>query len=190
MKIFKDLQSLWSYSLNCPICKNTIRDIDVMIGPEYLLDLKSWQKIDHNLILKFKNKTDNLSVYTVEINCINNLIRFNNLFNKDLLYNLYLYIFSNCGICDCYINSADIAIKEKLENIGIEQEGINLVKSNPKYHLVLNYEHDFIIANKIFKNKNGEWKNKENSCKLPMINFDFKNQREVVKKIESLILFS
>ena len=199
MKKFDTFQSLWSYCLYCPICKNISRDMEVIVGPEEGLKLVSWSKQDYivRLDVRYAKKNSPVYRYYVEINGLNNSYDIKNISehspdNLNIL-DFYFYLYANCSDCNSFINSASIDVffeENKLPLLEVEQEGFDLKLKNKYYfHLTLDYERELMLVYKLYK-KDDLYINNGTPCTLPLLNLNWSDANKAINKIKKLLIFS
>lgn len=195
MKPFTNLQSLWAYCLYCPICKNINRNIEIEIGPDDMYTSCSFIKRNNILTINFTIRQSYYKhYYTIHINVVDNtfyIIKQHK--SSPDIKELFFYLYSSCVNCDSYTNSADLRIdstNNKLLNSSLEQEAFSLSKCKDKYHISINYNINEMLVYRLLKNKQGLFVTEDKEFKLPILKLDFSNQKKVVEKIKTLLIFS
>lgn len=196
MENFSNLQSLWNYCLNCPICNQLSRHIEVIIGPEDTFKLTHHHKHSNVLTITVKSRDHDSTVHKYEftIDCISNSFTVNKKYEYSPdINNFYLYLFSNCDNCDSHVNTSDIDFNftnKQLEQITLDQEGVNLLNSAEKYYIQFDYTKEVMLVSKLLDCNNNILTVDDKYCSLPVIKFDYSDQDKVVSKIKSLLIFS
>lgn len=203
MKSLNSIQELWSYCLFCPICQDITRDMQVSVGPDDVFTLSSFEKNNHILTLHTCFRVKKLK-YNIkyDINCldssfiadISDPIPSDKVVEGSKLPYFYFYIRSNCQICDAsHSNGTDLELDlgtRVIKNIGVETDGIYLLKEKTKYHISMEYDNGKMIISKCFEDENGELLDDNKPFSFPIINFDFSDTKRVVRRIKTLLVFS
>jgi hypothetical protein len=204
MKKYNNIQELWSYCLFCPICQDITRDMQISVGPDDTFSLSSFEKNNNILTLNclfFVKKQKYHIKY--DINCIDNT------FNSDIsdptpsdkyvtkasLPYFFFYIRSNCRVCDAsHTNGTDLELdlsSKIIFNIGVETDGIYLLKEKNKYHISFEYDRNKMIISRCYEDKNtGEILDDNKPFNFPIIDFDFSNIEKVINRIKTILTFS
>lgn len=139
------------------------------------------------------------------INCITNEYRFeikktkfvtdiNAIGEAIVEENFWFGFYSGCPEpCDCGVNSTDIeanGVTGKFENVGVEQESIQLIKTKDMFHVSLHPKDNEIQVTKLIRDEKGDLLDNSNVIRLPLANIDFSNEERAVEKIKMMIVFS
>jgi hypothetical protein len=194
MKRFDRLEELWEYCLLCPICHNLNRTTELIIGPEDIYQLYDYKKYGSYLSVLVRSRNRDLSIYRYEFifDCINNTFTLNKKYeNSPDIDKFYLYFYSNCEKCDSYINSGDIILDFKnnnIENIFLDREGVILLDFKDRYNITIDHADNCIDVHKFIPDDGKEAFRA--SISLPMIDLDLSKQNMVLHKIKTLLVFS
>jgi hypothetical protein len=203
MKALKTVQELWSHCLFCPICQDITRDVHVEVGPDDAFQLVKFEKNNHILTLHcsfraFKKKQS----VKYHINCLDNS------FKVDIGEStpdetpttaarpyFFFYIQSDCKECNSsHTNGSDLELdmlNSVVSNIGVEREGIYLLNEKNKFHITLCHDDNEMLISKCFEDEQtGEILDDNKPFNFPIIEFDFSNQKKVINKIRTLLVFS
>lgn len=204
MKALETVQKLWSHCLFCPICQDVTRDIHVDVGPDDAFTISKFEKNNHILTLHcsfraFKKKHS----VKYHINCLDNS------FTTDIGESIsdsepveraarpyfYFYIQGDCKKCNSsHTNGTDLELdmlNSVVTHIGIEREGIYLLNEKSKFHITLAHDTNEMLISKCFEDEStGQILDDNKPFNLPIIDFDFSNQKKVINKIRTLLVFS
>lgn len=191
--MFDSLQSLWSYSLYCRICKDICRDIDIVAGPDDLFRVDNYVKNNNiltmHIILRQSYYKHN---YQIDIDTVKGSLNVLKRNSSPDMNELYFYTHSFCKNCHSYTNSADIEIdfkNKKIKEVALEQEAFSLEKYRDKYFVSFHYDSNEMYISRLIDN-DGYLKQDEKEFTLPIVSLDFSNERKVVDKIKTLLIFS
>lgn len=195
MKLFNNLQSLWSYCLYCPICKDMSRDIDVVVGPDDTFTINNFTKQDNiltmNIIIRQSCYRHH---YTFIIDAVTNDVNISKRSESSpSIKDFYFYLHSACHNCHSYTNGADIEIdfhNKKLKEVCLEQEAVCLEKFKDKYFLSFDYDNNQMYISRLINDDSGALIQDHKEFKLPILNLDFSSEKKVVNKIKTLLIFS
>lgn len=203
MKILNTVQDLWSCCLFCPICQDITRTPVVSVGPDEAVKIKSFKKDNHILHLHCTLELGNRK-FLVDyfINCLDNSFEFD-ISDPELSEHsvdrassayFYFYINSDCRECNCsYANSTDLELdflNSEITNVGLEREGVWLLKEKTKFAVVNSYTDQQTMIYKCNVNDEGMVEDDNRPFLLPIIEFDYSRPRKVVNKIKTLLIFS
>jgi hypothetical protein len=209
MKAFNNIQELWDYCSYCPICQKDCCRTDVSVGPDACFNLTSFKKDDVFLDMQcvFKNYHNAYSV-EYKVNCLDNTfdVSVDNVqplleveekpYRKIEEAYFYFYIQSYCDECDnVFIFSADIEldiVDKKVSDLQLERESLYLLKGEDKFHLTLIHDRNVMLVSRCFDSTDNmlAWGEDEKIMELPLIRFDLSDQKNVVQRLKTLILFS
>jgi len=134
--------------------------------------------------LKLKIKTDKDTII-LKVNCDENTYKSNKLFKLKFFF----YLHGVCVNCDSYANTLDIDFEDNiLKNIGIEQERLLLENSEDKYWISIFYQLNQMLIYKWSLWHETQLKPEDKGIKMPIINFDFSDSEETIKKINKYLL--
>lgn len=186
------------------------RDISITVGPDYVFELESFDKVNNTLQLSCVFKRSRKAKYKVEYT-INTLTNIFNVSVTDLPVEpedgkdadetvkvskayFYFYIHGNCPECNSsHCNSSDIELnmtKNIVSNIGIERDGTYLLKHKDKYHITTAYDSELMMITKCFINDAGDLIEDDKIFECPIVNFDFSKPERTIEKIKTLMIFS
>ncbi len=208
MKLFNTVQELWSYCAFCPLCEDICRDVivDVAMDSDFNIET-SFEKKDQFLhitcerrlwrsrpIDKKKNRTHE-TVCKYVIDCTKNT--FTLLSQPDTPEQASCYIQSMCESCaNTFTYGADMELyahSQKVFNIGLERESIELSDDTHRYELNYYYSNDTPPGVGMFVYRSlldAEGDPDNLGIKLPLMELDFYDPKKVINKLKTLILFS
>lgn len=203
MKILNTVQELWSYCLFCPICQDITRDLHISVGPDEAFKLIAHKKDNHILHLQCIFQRTSLS-YKVNytINCLDNSFLLdisepetsNSNVDKASAPYFYFYIQGDCKSCNStYASSKDLELSllnKKIENIGIELEGVYLLGKESHYHITMAYEDKEMLITRCHEEDGMIMEDSGKPFRLPIMEFDFSQPNKVINKIKTILLFS
>jgi hypothetical protein len=211
MKILNTLHDLWRHSLFCPICQDYCRDVSITVGPDFVFELVSFEKVNDILYLNctFKRKreikykinytiqtlTNKFDVNVIEVEPTNEAYASEpDEITKASKAYFFFYLHGDCRQCDsAHSNSSDIELnmtQKVCSNIGIERDGIYLLKHKDKYHITIAYDSDNMLISKCFEDEEHGIVDDNKIFECPIANFDFSNPERVINKIKTLMIFS
>lgn len=177
---------------------NNILNIDFDNYIEYEDDDLASEHIDD--FFKYKIKRSN---FLLRLDCSSNaasLISEDKIIIDSLINNIdniYFYLFAQCKNCESYVNTSDIVCLENknidIDSIFIETEGFHILKENEGFYIFIDYTDPayntgVMYLNSIKKNNNSIIQ-QNMGVKLPIINFNYSNSSEVIKKINNILSF-
>ena len=206
MKLFNTVQELWSYCAFCPLCQDVCRDIIVDVAMDSDRNLRtSYEKKDQFLHIKCEQSSKSRSRSTKRsysvisqyvIDCMQNT--FTVQFLPDTPVNAYCYIQSMCEECAyTFVYGSDMELhanSQKVLNIGLDREHIELSDETHRYNLNFYYSNDVPPGIGLFVEREEidcEYdKDRDRGIKLPLMTLDFSVPKKVIDKLKTLILFS
>lgn len=203
MKILNTVQQLWSNCLFCPICQDITRTIHVSVGPDEAFQLQSFKKINHILHLDCLFQVRMLKYKAIyEINCLDNSFSCHigkpetaqSSVDRASAPYFYFYIQGDCKQCnDTYASSKDLELdllNKKIQNIGVEREGIYLRGKDSHYHLTMSYDEKEMLITRCHEENGLMVEDSGKPFHLPIMEFDFTKPKKVINKIKTILLFS
>lgn len=181
---FDSVQKIWSHCSFCPLCQDCCRKIKVNIfsqWPSPSFNTISYKKDNQFLIINCVEYNSKMKIQFI-INCIDNTFKVISTLNL-LEYNTVLEIDSDCN--ECFSTRSTTNLKIDYNNTIISNSDtidyININNSKNDVSITIFYYDNYIIIND---------SGKDDGIKLPMMNLDFKNIKNVIQKLKTLILFS
>jgi hypothetical protein len=204
IKKFDSIQDLWSYCLFCPVCRNSSREVQIAVGPDDVFLIDKFEKTDSNLILDcifFTRKQKYFIKYN--INCNDNSFISEISDPVPTLINIdrapapyfYFYLLGACRECNAsYINGADIELNllnKTIFNIGVEIEGVYLLKEKSKFHIIYEYDNNNMIISRCYIDQvDGRIVDENKPFHCPVMILDFSNQSKAVNRLKTILVFS
>lgn len=203
MKKFSTLQELWSYCRFCPLCQDITRDITVASGPGESSVITKQKKDNEILQITCLKMVGSMKfTYTYYIDCVRNTFTLSvkeanpeDSPVKRQASNFMFYLISSCDVCNnTSTNSTDIELdilSKKITSFGVSLESIYMLNQKSKYHLVLDHDSQLLNVTKVrYVSDIGEIEDESKVITFPLTHFDFSKPKKVIKRIQTLLVFS
>lgn len=208
MKLFNTVQELWSYCAFCPLCQDVCREVMVDVAMNSDMSNETlYEKKDQFLYITCErhlwrrrpiDKKKNRKYETVckyVIDCTQNTFTFQAM--PDMPPETSCYIQSICENCtSTFAYGADMELytpSQKIFNIGLEREAIKLTDNTHRYELNYYYGSDAPPGEGMFVYRSlldADGDPDSLGIKLPLMELDFSDQKKIINKLKTLILFS
>lgn len=204
MRLFNTVQELWSYCAFCPLCQEICREplVDVAIDSDGNIHT-TYEKKDQFLYITcekrlWKRSKTYQTVCKYVIDCVNNTFTVQSL--PDTPQEASCYIQSLCDQCRCsFVYGSDMELRmpsQTVSNIGLDREHFELTDDKDRYNINYYYGYNnppgqvMYIEREPIDCEYDKDADRELGIRLPIMELDFSDQKKIINKLKTLILFS